>query len=67
MFPHEVLKDLILETPSRIVFIVIDGVGGVPIGGKTELEAARKPNLDRIAREGHMWSYHTRLPWYNTW
>jgi 2,3-bisphosphoglycerate-independent phosphoglycerate mutase len=52
MFPLEVLKDLILETPSKIVFVVIDGVGGLPVEGKTELEAAKKPNLDRIAREG---------------
>jgi 2,3-bisphosphoglycerate-independent phosphoglycerate mutase len=41
------------SSPSRIVFLVMDGVGGLPHPetGKTELESARKPNLDRIARE----------------
>jgi len=35
------------------VFLVIDGVGGLPHPetGKTELESAEKPNLDRIASE----------------
>ncbi len=47
------MKKLSHVSPSKIVFLVIDGVGGLPHPetGKTELESAKKPNLNRIARE----------------
>lgn len=51
MIPYEVLRELVVKTPSKIVLLVIDGLGGIPIGGKTELERAQRPNLDRLARE----------------
>ncbi len=53
MIELEQMKKLSRKSPSRIVFLVIDGVGGLPHPetGKTELESAEKPNLDRIARE----------------
>lgn len=39
---------------SRILFIVADGLGGLPreAGGPTELEDAVTPNLDRLASDG---------------
>jgi len=53
MIGFEHIKRISRGSPSRIVFMVMDGVGGLPHPetGKTELESARKPNLDRIARD----------------
>ncbi len=47
------MKKISRISPSKIVLLVIDGVGGLPHleTGKTELESARKPNLNRIARD----------------
>jgi 2,3-bisphosphoglycerate-independent phosphoglycerate mutase len=51
---QDLLKELRQETPSKIVLLVADGLGGLPMtpGGKTELESARTPNLDALVREG---------------
>ncbi|HEX7448146.1 MAG TPA: 2,3-bisphosphoglycerate-independent phosphoglycerate mutase [Pirellulales bacterium] len=51
---HEVLRELIVKNDSKIVMLVADGLGGLPLspGGKTELETARTPHLDSLAREG---------------
>jgi 2,3-bisphosphoglycerate-independent phosphoglycerate mutase len=48
------IKPLLRESDSKIVLMVMDGLGGLPIepGGPTELEAARKPNMDQLAAEG---------------
>ena len=48
------IKDITRSTPSKIVLLVIDGLGGLPHPetGKTELETANTPNLDRLAKEG---------------
>ena len=48
----EILKELIQKNNSKIVLLVMDGMGGLPINGKTELETARTPNLDRLAFKG---------------
>ena len=47
------MKRLSRTSPSKIVLLVLDGVGGLPHPktGKTELESARKPNLNSIARD----------------
>mgnify|MGYP001127032896 CR=1 FL=1 len=44
------ISQLIQRNNSKIVFIILDGVGGLPINGKTELEAAHKPNLDSLSQ-----------------
>lgn len=46
------VKDLLNEATGKIVLLVFDGLGGVPFPGRgmTELEAARVPNLDALAR-----------------
>jgi len=53
MIGFEHMKEISHTSPSKIVLLVIDGVGGLPHAetGKTELESARKPNLNRIAKE----------------
>ncbi len=45
------LQSLILPAQTKIVMLIMDGLGGLPLepGGKTELESARKPNLDALA------------------
>ncbi len=54
MIDLEILKELSLRTPTKIVLLVLDGLGGLPHPntGQTELETAHKPNLDRLAAEG---------------
>ncbi len=49
MTKEEVLHSLAVQTDSKLVMVVIDGIGGLPVQGKTELEAAKIPNLDRMA------------------
>jgi len=49
---EELAKELSQTTDSKIVLLVMDGVGGLPVNGRTELEAARKPNLDGLAERG---------------
>ena len=47
-FPDDVFQ----TTPSKIVLLVVDGLGGIPHPdtGKSELETAGLPNLDRLAQ-----------------
>ena len=49
---EELAKELSQTTDSKIVLLVMDGVGGLPAKGMSELEAARKPNLDELAKRG---------------
>ena len=48
------IKDISKPSPTKIVLLVIDGVGGLPSPktGKTELETADTPNLDQLATKG---------------
>ena len=48
---HDLTRELQVANGSKIVMLVADGLGGLPmsVGGKTELESARTPNLDALA------------------
>ena len=49
------IDSLARSTDSKILLLVCDGIGGFPgPSGKTELETAQTPNLDRLAREGSL-------------
>lgn len=50
----DILQGLSRPNQSKVVLLVMDGLGGLPMqpGGKTELETALTPNLDRLARKG---------------
>ncbi len=50
----ELIKEIAQSSSTRIVLLVIDGLGGLPNPqtGKTELETARTPNLDKLATQG---------------
>ncbi|OHB71572.1 MAG: phosphoglycerate mutase [Planctomycetes bacterium RBG_13_63_9] len=51
---QSLVRELKTQNDSKIVMLVADGLGGLPIepGGPTELEAAKTPNLDALARRG---------------
>jgi 2,3-bisphosphoglycerate-independent phosphoglycerate mutase len=51
---QDLMKELSIQTPSKIIMLVIDGLGGIPDPrtGYTELESARLPNLDALAASG---------------
>ena len=50
----ELMQRLSLAANTKIVLLVLDGLGGLPMtqGGLTELETAHRPNMNQLAREG---------------
>ncbi len=53
MDPMRIVERQAQQTPSRILYLVMDGLGDIPgDDGLTPLSAARRPNLDRLAVEG---------------
>ncbi len=49
---QEIIREILQPSDSKIILCVLDGLGGLPLDGKTELEAASTPNLDELARHG---------------
>ena len=54
MNTHDLIRELREPAKTKIVLLVADGLGGLPLepGGRTELETASTPNLDSCARDG---------------
>ena len=51
---HSLTRELHTPNQSKIVMMVADGLGGLPLepAGPTELEAANTPHLDELAKQG---------------
>jgi 2,3-bisphosphoglycerate-independent phosphoglycerate mutase len=49
------MKELSITSPSKIVLLVVDGLGGLPreAAGLTELETAQTPTMDKLASAGN--------------
>ncbi len=47
----QIFEQLVVKNDSKIIFLVMDGVGGLAMEGKggTELQVAHTPNLDALA------------------
>ena len=52
----DTIRELAKVTDEKILMVVLDGVGGLPmeLGGETELATAKTPNLDALARESQL-------------
>ena len=61
---QQLVRELKTKNDSKIVLLVADGLGGLPLepGGPTELEAAKTPNLDGLAKIGTLGSSIPILP-----
>ena len=51
---HQLTRELNVRNGNKIVMLVADGLGGLPMQsqGLTELETAKTPHLDRLVNEG---------------
>ena len=51
-----IMRSLAQSGQNKIVLLVMDGLGGMPVepGGPTELEAAFRPNMNRLTAEGYL-------------
>ena len=61
---HDLTRQLQKKNDSKIVLLVADGLGGLPLepSGKTELETAKTPHLDALASRGTLGSSIPVLP-----
>ena len=56
MANFDLTRRLTTDEGGKIILLVMDGLGGLPLTpeGKTELEAARTPNMDALAKAGSL-------------
>ena len=48
MISEELMKSISVKNPAKMIMLVIDGLGGLPLHGMTELEQSHIPNLDKL-------------------
>jgi len=51
---HQLTRELNVQNENKIVMLVADGLGGLPLQlqGQTELETAATPHLDTLVAQG---------------
>ena len=54
---QQLVRELKVQNNSKIVLLVADGLGGLPLepGGLTELESAKTPHLDALGERPARW------------
>ena len=64
MIDVEELRDCYTNTPTKMVLLVADGLGGMahPDTGLSELETAHTPNLDQLAQKSACLLYTSPSP-----
>ncbi len=50
MISEHIFRELTVKNDRKIVLLVMDGLGDLPIDGETPLEAASTPNLDELVK-----------------
>jgi len=59
---EELFRKISIENDKKLVLLVLDGLGGLPVNGRTELETAQTPNLDLLAAESELGLSHPIAP-----
>lgn len=59
---EELYRRISVGNEKKMVLLVLDGLGGLPRDGRTELETARTPNLDLLAAESELGLSHPVAP-----
>jgi len=59
---EELFRKISIENDKKMVLLVLDGLGGLPLNGRTELETANTPNLDLLAAESELGLSHPIAP-----
>jgi len=58
MSREELFKNIAVQNDRKIVLVVLDGLGGLPVAGLSELETAKTPNLDSLAARSELGLSH---------
>ena len=59
---QEILSKLLEKNETKMILLIMDGLGDLPKDGKTPLQTAKKPNLDSLAKESALGQIIPVLP-----